>query len=100
MRLTEELVAVCPDCAAEFPVRSVHSCVWQAHRYAVDLMDSLIRNTESGVGLLWLYRIAYRVRQKGNKLEKYADRAAMARRVCELNNRESIRKKKIPGNTH
>jgi len=82
----KNLVAVCPDCAHQYPPDSSHSCSAQGQRIAAELIDDLIESFDNGggAGLLWLYRIAYRTRQKMSGMEKYGDRAAMARKACGL----------------
>lgn len=90
---TSSCFFVCPDCGQQYPVsRPDHACDAQGQRLAAELLDLVIDplysdetgSIESGIGLLWLYRIAYRVRSRMNGLGKYKDRAEMARRVCEL----------------
>jgi hypothetical protein len=50
------------------------------------MVDDLIHgpDVQSGCGLLWLYRIAYRIRQKMSGMERYGDRAQMARAACAM----------------
>jgi hypothetical protein len=91
-------VAVCPDCASQHSLDVDHRCSAQGQRIAAETLDEFIHDAEkiadvytsapslgfSGAGLLWLYRVAYRIRQKMNGMERYGDRAALARRVCGL----------------
>lgn len=84
---------VCPDCGRQFPTSEPnHSCDEQGQRLAAELLDELIDpafsdvdgSLNSGIGLCWLYRIAYRIRSRMNGLGKYKDRAEMGRRICQL----------------
>lgn len=79
-------VVVCPDCGAQYPVEqdAAHRCDAQGQRMAAELVDLSMRNAENGCGLLWLYRIGYRIRQRMNGLEMYGDRARLGKYVCEL----------------
>ena len=88
----------CPDCGGSLPLSETSHDCWQAgRRRAAELLDGFIMSFGdpvyksacfsqplTGAGLLWLYRIAYRVRSRMNGLEKYKDRAEMARLACEL----------------
>lgn len=102
MNATETRWLVCNDCGGQSPVGAVHKCSDKGkfaagQRMAADLVDSricqfvererkslLLKSRHCGAGLLWLYRIAYRIRSRMNGLEKYKDRADMARVACEL----------------
>jgi len=98
---------VCTDCGSSYPVSTVHKCRDKeqrvGQRLAAEMLDQLIVHlsmllpvqiragqlgmapiNRAGAGLLWLYRIAYRVRSQLNGLEKYKDRAELARIACEL----------------
>ncbi len=44
----------------------------------------LMETCQNGMGVLWLIRIIYRERCKMSGIEKYKDRAELARRVCAL----------------
>lgn len=76
------LFYVCRDCGSQY--QGAHSCDRQSLRHAAEALDALIADERAtGPGILWLYRIAYRVRAKLDGLGKYRDRAEMARRICE-----------------
>lgn len=85
--LNEETINyVCPDCAAHYSPRVRHVCLSAGQRLASELLDRVILSgkVDEAEGLLWLYRVAFRVRLHLNGLRKYEDRARMARHACEL----------------
>lgn len=93
------------ECGAQTPVGKPHVCAVYAQRSSAELIDSFIQCSgdfnlaidngaavkrlhvpivDDAVGLLWLYRIAFRIRSRMDGLEKFKDRAELARRVCRM----------------
>jgi hypothetical protein len=101
--MSEQVFGVCNDCGGQSLLGIAHKCedggVRAGQRLAAELLDRCLALAHiplppaeeakhgqwmTGAGLLWLYRIAYRVRSRMNGLESYKDRAGMARVVCDL----------------
>jgi hypothetical protein len=88
--MPENCVGVCPDCITQYPLHVEHHCLEEGHRKGVELVEQLLGEVEhlnreaTGSGLLWLIRIAYRMRQRMSGMERYGDRARVARVACEL----------------
>ncbi len=80
--------AVCGDCCKHLALSDAsHTCLPMMRRKMMERMESMLTSFEAGddgIGLLWLVRVIYRERRKMSGIEKYADRAALARRVCAL----------------
>ena len=79
------LVAVCSDCCVQLPLSDRdHTCLPMRRRRMMEQMEANLDACDDGLGLLWLVRVIYRERCKMSGIEKYRDRAELARRVCLL----------------
>lgn len=85
MHTSSNFVAVCGDCCKQMPLSEVdHVCLPMRRRLMMEKMESLLASCNDGLGVLWLVRIIYRERCKMSGIERYKDRAELARRVCLL----------------
>jgi hypothetical protein len=84
MRMTEEFCSYCPHCGKRVEIDGEHKCFADDRRQTALLLEYAIDTADNPMQLLWLIRIAHRLRQTLNGLEKYRERAELARRVIGL----------------
>lgn len=84
MTQTEQVISYCPHCGKSESMDNTHRCFPGERRMTALILDVMMAEADDPIQLLWLVRVAHRLRQSMNGLEKYRERAGLAREVIRL----------------